>query len=195
MISKLLEIDVARLSLAVYPIDDYGGRIKGRVNVHVNCRKAIKNRSGYHIFLNLPYETCTVSVTSDFYFDEEVEVDLSALDPLNPVVSVTLKPNPAYPFSPGATLIRGIVCDSDGKPVSNAVVRVGNKETRTSEKGEFVLYFKLKKEDIVKVNGKKFVKGNNGKMLHIEVFHSKGSCTAEVEVEEGKTVNLNLYLS
>lgn len=186
-----------RLSLAVVLIDEYTGKQPiGYVRVSIKDQnlKAIKNRSGYCLFLNLPHGEYTVWIDSEYYFDEETTVKLSDLDPLNPVVSITSKPKPSYPLPSGATLIRGMVQDSDRNPASEANVEVVGKEVsnRTTVKGEFVLYFKALTEDNIIVEGsKRFVKGNGDKTIHLKATHDSKTGTADLEeVEEGKTTPL-----
>lgn len=61
----------------------------------------------------------------------------------NPAVSILLKPLPYYPFPNNATLVRGVIFDSNKKPVNKATVNVTDHEieAQSDEKGEFVLYF------------------------------------------------------
>lgn len=81
----------------------------------------------------------------------------------NPVVTIRLKPLPSFPFSNNATLVRGVINDSDGHPVARACVEVKNKsiKTESDENGEFVLYFsKIENKQIsididVEINGNK----------------------------------------
>jgi len=193
----LLERRTTKLSFAVFFSDDYSNEESiGRVDVFLKERKqkAIKNLSSYYLFLDLPDDTYTVQVKSDYYFDEDSDtINPAELDPKNPVVNITLKPNPSYPFLPGATLIRGMVYDSAGKAVSGAKVRVKGRdvENKTTEKGEFVLYFKsLTEDEIVKEGGKRFVKGNGDKIIHLEVEYDGLVETIESEAEEGKTTSL-----
>ena len=111
--------------------------------------------------------------------------------PENLVIRMMLKPKPSYPFPPGATLIRGKVYDSAGEVVSDAKVKVKGKdvENKTTEEGEFVLYFgPLTEEEIIIEGGKRFVKGNGSKTLYLEaegVTEPK-----ELEAEEGKTTSV-----
>jgi len=186
-----------RLSLAVALIDGYTGKQPiGYVKIFIKDQnlKAFKNRSGYYLFFNLPDGEYTVRSDSEYYFDEETPVKSSDLDLLNPVVSIKLKPKPSYPFPSGATLIRGMVQDSDGNPVSEAKVEaVGKKvSNRTTVKGEFVLYFKaLTEDDIIVEGSKRFVKGNGDKTIHLKATHDSKTGTADLEeVEEGKTTSL-----
>jgi hypothetical protein len=108
------------------------------------------------------------------------------------VVNITLKPKPSYPFPPGATLIRGKVYDSPGEAASGAKVRVRGKdvESKTTEEGEFVLYFgPLTEDEIIRVDGKRFVKGDSDKTLYLDVEYD-GVEPKEIEAEEGKTTSV-----
>jgi hypothetical protein len=108
------------------------------------------------------------------------------------VVNITLKPKPSYPFPPGTTLIRGKVYDSAEEAISGAKVRVRGKdvENKTTEEGEFVLYFgPLTEDEIIRVDGKRFVKGDGDKTLYLEVEYA-GVKPKELETEEGKTTSV-----
>nr|QNO51038.1 hypothetical protein EDLMLJLI_00031 [Methanosarcinales archaeon ANME-1 ERB6] len=190
-----LERYTTRLSFAVVLLDDYSrGKPIGRVDVSLKKRKRkpIKNLSSYYLFLDLPDGTYTVQVRSDYYFDEDSgAINPVELDPKNPVVNITLKPNPSYPFPPGATLIRGKVCDSAGKAVSGAKVKAKgwDVENKTRERGEFVLYFEpLTEDEIITEGGKRFVKGDGDKIIHLEV--DGVTEPIELEAEEGKTTSV-----
>jgi len=198
MITKMdemfLERHTTKLAFTVFPLDDYSkGKPIGRVDVSLGRRKEkpIRNLSSYYLFLDLPGDTYTVQVRSDYYFDEETEVPFHNLEPKNPVVNITLMPKPSYPFPPGATLIRGTVYDSRGKAVSGAKVRVKEKgvENKTTEKGEFVLYFEpLTDDEIIWEDGKRFVKGDSDKIIHLEVVGVAEPI--ELGAEEGKTTSV-----
>lgn len=197
-----LERHVTRLSFAVRLLDDYSGETPvGRVDVSLKGRggeKPVKNLSSYHLFLDLPGDTYTVRVRSDHYFDEDSGIiEQAKLDPVEPVVEMILKPNPTYPFPPGATLIRGMVRDSAGKAVSGARVMVREMcvESSTTEKGEFVLYFgSLTEDEVVREDGKRFVKGDkNCKIIYLEVEYGGIAETTELELEEGKTTSITTW--
>ena len=197
-----LERHVTRLSFAVRLLDDYSGETPvDRVDVSLKERggeKPVKNLSSYHLFLDLPGDTYTVRVRSDHYFDEDSGIiEQAKLDPVEPVVEMILKPNPTYPFPPGATLIRGMVRDSAGKAVSGARVMVREMcvESSTTEKGEFVLYFgSLTEDEIVREGGKMFVKGDkNCKIIHLEVEYGGIAETTELELEEGETTSITTW--
>jgi hypothetical protein len=68
-------------------------------------------------------------------------------------------------------------------------VRGKDVENKTTEEGEFVLYFgPLTEDEIIRVDGKRFVKGDSGKTLYLEaegVTEPK-----EFEAEEGKTTSV-----
>lgn len=127
-------------------------------------------------------------------YDYDVSAKIRLPVPENLIIRIVLKPKPSYPFPSGATLIRGMVQDSDGNPVSEAKVEVAGKKVsnRTTVKGEFVLYFKaLTEDDIIIEDSKKFVKGNGDKTICLEATHDSKIGTAELkEVEEGKTTSL-----
>ena len=185
-----------KLSLAVSLIDDYTGKQPiGRVKVFLAGEdlESVKNPSGYYLFLDLPGGQYQVRVEAEHYFAGDTTVDLPALDPLK---EITLIPRPSYPFLSGATLIRGMVCDIEENPVAAAGVEVTDKNisTITTEKGEFVLYFKgLIEEDIIKVIGvsKRFVKGNPDKIMPLKAVKSPKTGVSQLEeLEECTTASL-----
>lgn len=63
--------------------------------------------------------------------------------PFNFVLPVFLKPNHLYSFPSGTTLIRSTLLDVNDNPIADAKIEVVGKniETRTSDTGDFVLYF------------------------------------------------------
>lgn len=176
------DVKTTNLSLAVRLTDDYTekeaiGYIK--VILEDGDVKAVKNLSGYYLFNDLAAGNYTVSVESDVYFAEEKVVTMPLPDPRNPVVEIILKPVPAYPFPGNATLVRGLV--SNTNPVVNADVKVLGKtiETKTDERGEFILYFKgIKTEGIT-----------------IEIKKYGDIRTVNTTIEEGKTISLGVIPS
>jgi hypothetical protein len=186
-----------KVSFAVALKDEYTDKPpigSTRVFIKEQERRAIKNRSGYYVFLNLSEGEYKVQVESEYYFRKEAIVKPSNLEPLNPVVSVILTPKPFYPFASGTTLIRGMVQDSAGNSISGAELEVIGKEvnSKTTNKGEFALFFKsLSEEDIIDEGSKKFVKGNGEKTIHLKAtYNSKTGTTDLKELEEGKTTPL-----
>ncbi len=167
------------LSFAIRLTDEYTGREPvGNINVMIKQGdiQAIKNLSGYYLFTDLNAGNYDVVITSDFYFPEQTAVDISSLDPKEPVVEMALKPTPACLFPANATLIRGVVKNTG--PLINAQVRVIGKsiETITDERGEFVLCFKgIKKEDIT-----------------IEIKKHGNTKTVHTTIEEGKTTSMGI---
>jgi hypothetical protein len=182
-----------RLSLAVSLIDEYTGKQPiGQVKVFLEGQesKNVKNRSGYYLFLDLPGNEYQVRVEAEYYFAGGTAVNLPDLDPKNPVKQLKLKPRPCYPFSHGTTLIRGMVRDIEENAVPGAAVEITGKNVSniSTEKGEFVLYFKgLTEEDIIKEGSKRFVKGNGGKQVKVHAAYEAKTGTVKLkEVEEGR---------
>ena len=160
------------LSMAVWLKDDYTEKPPiGSVEVLLvgQEKKSVKNPGGYYLFLDLPNGEYQVRVESEHYFAVNTTVNLPGPDP---VIEITLIPRPSYPFLYGTTLIRGVFLDADGNPVSDANMEVIDKDisTITTQKGEFVVYFKgLTDGDVFIENGKWFIKGTPGKNLPMKI--------------------------
>ncbi len=137
--------------------------------------KAQRNLSGYYLFTDLPHGTYEVSIESELYFSEAATVDTPMLPPKNPVMEILLKPKPAYPFPSNATLVRGIVSNA-GAVVADAVISVTGKAVKstTNEGGEFVLYFK----------------GIKSELITIEITKGANTKSVTATIMEGKTVSL-----
>ena len=201
----LVEQRSSTLSMAVWLVDDYtDGKPLGRIKVFIEeitsiingkegVLKGLLNPGGYYLFVNLPAGDYDPRVESEFYFNNSTPVT----DPQNPFVRIiTLKSKPNYPFPSHATLIRGNVVRSPGNtPVQGAKVEVTGREIEnwTTSDGEFVLYFKaLTETDIIIENGKKFVRGNNDKTIHLQASLGQETGIIDISegVEEGKTTSL-----
>ncbi len=192
-----MENSVIRLGLAVWPTDDYTGRPPiGAVTVTMAAKAAIRNPSGYYLFLDTLAGDHQVVIESQYYLRQDVAVTLPLAG--DPLVSITLKPLPGYPFSSSATLLRGMVKDAGDKPISGANVAITalGIENQTSDEGEFVLYFKaLTEQDIVIFNKRRFVRNNGGRSLQLKVTHPDyKKKTVSTEVEEGKTTSVAVIL-
>jgi hypothetical protein len=187
-----LESRKTKLSFAVSLVDEYTNEkpIGGmEVSLKETSKRAVKNPGSYYLFLDLPDDSYTVQVRSEYYFDEDLDINTAGRDPKNPVM-LTLKPKPSYLFPPGATLIRGVVYDVYGTPISGAKAKVRGRdvENKTTEEGEFVLYFRaLTEDEIIKEGSKRFVKGNGDKIIHLDLEYNRVTKTIELEAEEGKT--------
>jgi hypothetical protein len=152
--------------------------------------RIFKDENSAEIKIDEEQEKATLKISDGRTHDLKVKSENGKLKLYKLVVNITLKPKPSYPFPPGATLIRGMVYDSAGKAVSEAKVKVKGKdvENKTTKEGEFVLYFRpLTEDEIIRVDGKKFVKGNGDKTLYLEVEYDGVIETIEFEAEEGKT--------
>jgi hypothetical protein len=165
--------------------------------------------AGKYGFTGLAAGTYEISVVPNYYVgvgESPFRYDGAAGSSL--LVKRVLKPSPAYPFPPGATLVRGVVKDKDGAPVRGARVSVDAQavvETATDAKGEFVLFFKkLKYEgegkpdnDLVKVDGVYYVIAKGGSASEIELTLSAkkeavGTGEATVKVAVAKTTLLDV---
>lgn len=182
-----------KLSAAVSLIDDYTEKQAfGDVQVYIKGLNVepVRNLGGYYLFFKLhgDDEEYIIRAAAGFYFEKEKAFKISELDSSNPVVQLTLKPKPAYPFPSGSTLIRGMVKDRNKNPVPRARVEVTGKEVgnETTGRGEFVLYFKgLKEEDLIDT---KYVRGKGGRTIHLRAgHHGKTGLIDLEEVEEGRT--------
>lgn len=97
--------------------------------------------------------------------------DSSILTLKNPVVIILLKPLPSYPFRDYTTLVRGLVLDSDENSVVNATIKVANLniETKSDEKGEFIIYFNDDKNENISIEIEK-----NGKYKLVNITLKEG---------------------
>lgn len=145
---------ITRLSFAVRLKDDFTEE-KPSSQIKVTELEeniiAVKNLSGYYFFTDQAAGNHTIRIISGIYFSQELTVNTSLLDPKDPVIEVILKPAPSYPFPSNATLIRGVISNSDPTMINNLKIKAiePNLETTTDENGEFVLYFKnMKNKDI-----------------------------------------------
>jgi len=98
----------------------------------------------------------------------------STVRALDHIVGINLKPLPSYPFPDHATLIRGLILNSEEDPVEEAQVKVVDYdiETTSAKNGEFALY--INEMDEIDVFG------GNGDIKKIDISIKKN--------EEQKTV-------
>ncbi|MCP4156517.1 MAG: hypothetical protein GY757_52875 [bacterium] len=185
------------LSLAVELVDDYsGGPPVGKAAVIIEETQTglARNRSGYYLYIDAPKGEYKLRVTAEYYFEATATVKLPRPDPKNPVVEITMKPLPSYPFPPGATLIRGQVENKEGKPVPGAKVNVIGKDLNntTTVRGEYVLYFTgLTEENIHMEKNRRLVTVNGKKTIRLEAAKEQETGKTQVkEVEECRTTAL-----
>jgi hypothetical protein len=201
---------VTHVSLAVVLVDSYtNARAIGRVRVLLQELSQVGrlNPSGYFLFLNIPDGIYTLRVESEHYLDAELGLSLPASPPEHPLVTIFLQPQPAYPFPPGATLLRGLVHDAVDHPIANARVDIVGRHivSYSLQNGEFVLPFgALREQDVIRVNRKTFVKGNGDQneltsppppptLITVRATHpSHGTVTTTTEVQEGTTAFVRL---
>jgi len=185
-----------RLSLVISLVDEFTAKQPiGEIRVFIKDRdiKSIKNRSGYYFFSNLSDGQYKVCVKSEYYKEVTEEVTLPLSEPQNPL-EIILKSMPSYPFPHRATLIRGMVQDSNGNSLSGANVEVIGKEicNESTSDGEFVLYFRaLTEEEIIIRDGKRCVKGDSDGTINLRATHdSKTGTVVLLDVEENKATLL-----
>lgn len=156
MAELMIERTITRLSLAirlqdsVQTVDD--PRLAddrtpvaepiGTVNISLleTDKEAIKSNSGYYLFLDLPEELRKVKavVKTNFYLDEEMEIDMDAIDPVNPVFHdfPALKPIRTYPFPDYSTLIRAVVRDAWGRAIKDVKATATAFQPESTNKAE-----------------------------------------------------------
>ncbi|KQC04755.1 MAG: hypothetical protein APR53_02795 [Methanoculleus sp. SDB] len=151
------ESRITQLALALKIFDKFTNKIPlGHLFFSIDGKTVTlsQNLSGYYLILDIDSlnGNGVLTIESDFYMKHQQSLQIPDLttEPLmmNPVVPISLNPNPQYPFPSHATLVRGSV--KDGAYVADADVKVRDRvnsshwaeTTRTDSKGEFVLFFK-----------------------------------------------------
>ncbi|PKM76155.1 MAG: hypothetical protein CVU90_13980 [Firmicutes bacterium HGW-Firmicutes-15] len=113
-----------KVSMVLWLIDQYSSLgCNEEMTVYLNGRPAAFQRKagGYLVFTDLEEDLYLVTIESQYYFKEELQVILSKLDRSEPIVYVPLKPAPTYRFNTGATLIRASLCTVTGEPVCTSL--------------------------------------------------------------------------
>jgi hypothetical protein len=142
-----------------------------RIDMDGDRNQPVRNPSGYYVFTDLEDGTHTLATESQYYFPESRTIEVPLPDPKNPVIQVTLKPMPCYPFPEHATLVRGLVTPP---PVPPAAVTAGTLgETLTDEKGEFALHLP---------------EAETG-FITLEITRGPDRRVLTISVEKGKAVN------
>ncbi|WP_432666848.1 hypothetical protein R9X47_10885 [Wukongibacter baidiensis] len=114
-----------KVSFALRLIDDYDLQpVSSGVDIIINKElyRSIKKSGGYYIFTNLEEDDCEINIESEIYFKEKIEIDVSSLDPLNPLINIRLKKKPEYFSAQGATIVRFKLIDEGNKPIVGALV-------------------------------------------------------------------------
>lgn len=113
---------VTRCSLVVSPVDVWTRRTPPLLTVSLEgaARKPVRKSDGTYLFLDVPAGVYTLSVASPAFMPYREQVDLSALPPLAPVVTVPLLPGPGYAYPPASTALLVRIEDEAGKPVAGA---------------------------------------------------------------------------
>jgi hypothetical protein len=104
---------------------------------------APRHSTGYFLLFNLPEEQCTVTAGGMLYQEQKFTVDPTALDTFRPLVDLFLKPNAAYPFPEGVTVLKSMVVDENYKFVSDASITVKSmtESAVSDDHGAFFILF------------------------------------------------------
>lgn len=200
------------LTFAVWPIDDFtNGPPLGGIRIWIReiSQEAIKNVSGYYLFLDIDEilpTTFTVSASSyeGYYRDQSITIAKSELHG-DKALTLRLVPSTAYPFSANETLLRGLVTEevSAGtvptmrKPVDGAKVHIVQNDISctTGSNGEYVIYLqKLSSENLDAQ--KRFIKIGSNTNFELVITHSgfHDYRQPNVTLEVSKTTVINATL-
>lgn len=180
----------------------------------------VLNRSGYFIFYGLAAGSHEIAVRAKGFREAKEPVAVASGEA--PVVhTMRLVPLPSYPFPSGTTLLRGMVfnkkivlADGTSPPLGDVAVKLRikgtDRETTTTEKGEFVIYLpRLGDGAIRRIDGKTLVRGD-GDVVDLAIKFTKGGYTDgdlfllqdgneqkvdKFRMEIGKTARLKKYLT
>jgi hypothetical protein len=196
---------LTRLSLVVRLSDgllDDGYLEPVRMRLEPEVRTPILNLSGEFCFLDVPAGTYSLIVEAAHYFTQSLQVTIPMPNPASPLQTVVLEPRPSYPFTSGATMIRGIVRETPNIPVASAAVQVPGTGpvAQTNNRGEFVLVWPaLLPAQVItqRRNGVVFrlVRNDQGTTeIPVEISHPDyQTTTIQIpELQEGTTHNLGI---
>lgn len=189
------------LSLAVRLTDGVvGGRPVGDPTVRVDGVDEVpyENRSGYHLFFDLPATTVTVRVDGGHRYQDvsrSVPVDPSGSFDPGTAEEFVLEPTTRYSFPAGLTRVRGRVFDG-GSPVPDATVSVTgfSRSIQTTDIGEYVYYFNEVSHTHVEFDqssGNRYLKPG-GSHPEFTVSWSSGSFNVPVKVRPGRRTKAKL---
>lgn len=126
MVNGRRQVTVTRCSLVVIPVDIWSRRAIGgaviRVALEPVLKPPVRKADGSYLFLNVSVQNCTLTISSAVYMPVRMDVDLSELDPLMPVIAVPMLPAKGYPYPPAATGIVTRIIDAGGKGAPHAEV-------------------------------------------------------------------------
>ncbi len=145
---RFLEKDTKRVSLAFRLTDSFNSSavITSGVEVYLEgvVQRPLHTWEGYIIYMDLPEGEYNVVASGKYYdFFDPLAIDTSTYNPLAGVIAISMRPKVDYPFPDTATLLRGIVKDQAGNPVSGARVEMADESDYaiTDSLGRFVFYF------------------------------------------------------
>ncbi|WP_337099682.1 hypothetical protein [Paenibacillus sp. YIM B09110] len=120
--SQLRDTLITRCPLVVSPVDVWTRRVPGGITVSLEgiARKPVRKSDGTYLFLDVPLGVYTLTVKSPMFIPYSEQIDLSALPPLAPVVTVPLLPGSGYAYPAAATAVRVRIVNEAGKPIPHA---------------------------------------------------------------------------
>lgn len=157
-----------KVSLVLVPIDDFTDEIitKEKVNIEVMNEyiKPIRKSDGFIILTDLSKDNVDIKISSYFYNDVKMNINISKINKLNPVIKIRLKPGKYYRFNKSITCLSGTAINN-----SKLMVIVNNKENvfRLLEDNE-------KNKDVIKIynplkldiEGQSFIIRKKGSRVH-----------------------------
>lgn len=119
-----------KVSVAVLVMDDFTGRPITSADLEVTAaeilQRPVRKGNGYFLFLDSPVPRLEITARAWAYHPATVQVELSALSPLRPVVKLRLTPNRNYSIPLQTTCLEGSAlpgtaiqafCQNDPKPL------------------------------------------------------------------------------
>lgn len=117
----------SKVSVVVYPMDDYTGEIAAASDINAWApglpNRPLRKPEGYFVFCDLPGNTYQIQVDSQQYFSEVMTIPVPQLDPSAGLVYISLKPRPSYSFPVGTPLIRFSVRDTHDRPLPDTKIK------------------------------------------------------------------------
>lgn len=123
---RIQSVSITRCSLIICCIDAYTGKPPLSSAIFVTIaglnRQPIRKSGGIFVFTDLELERCEAVISSPFYVEQTVTVDLKKLERNNPVIYIPLYPGPNYSLPERVTGIHGRVESYTGKPAAQLEV-------------------------------------------------------------------------
>lgn len=145
MTGELRSLLNTKCSLVVQCIDAFTGGPPAVGGVEVGLRessqKPIRKPGGLYVFTDIRQNEVALSTTSYAYINQSLTVKLDELNPLQPIVLLTLMPAAVYPFRSHVTRIWGQVAGGEQETIitaypygeETAIARIGQDTVAAGE--------------------------------------------------------------